>query len=609
MRKFCSLMLLASSTLVFGAAAPCPEKPVQIKESSFEGEYLNNLVRKMDCTVQCGADKLTAQFEIVKNDAWVFMEFSAPVKDFALEKDGKVVADSKVLVKSREFMLDLTPGKYSVRAASADPRIKMLEIKRFNRVPEIYYYAPSSAGGMHILDGADYWQQLGDQLLSSTNLIANGGLSREELGIYRSAGRKVFFNTMNKPVSDHKLEVFAANVHSKLGFEFFDGFTVDEFDFANPRGGMGYMDYEKALKLVKNPQNKRMYTWSYSVKYTGKPEQLAFVKLCANPPSGKGRLMTEVYLESKETEAEAKEFIERRVCKDAASILQQLPELAPHYGIVLGNFNAMPILTQEVVPEVDYKYYLDWQMHTIANHPSCKDLGLVGYWGGNYCQEELQRWCLLLLRHYFVEGNKSMLSEKYGYKYRPGILQNGDFLEDLSSWQVFPAEAGSIRQDSVKGHGYLMQCRWGSTKSANGKAYNGDAAAVMVKSDKGINILSQKMVNLIPGKPYVLHYVVGSFDDAKNKVNNPRYYGVEVQLDPAEASIRHSKVFIDQREKHRYHSDKGFSRANLHRVIFVPKTSEVTLNLTDGSSKEKAGTQLMVNFVQVKPYFAPEMMP
>ena len=87
MRKFCSLMLLASSTLVFGAAAPCPEKPVQIKESSFEGEYLNNLVRKMDCTVQCGADKLTAQFEIVKNDAWVFMEFSAPVKDFALEKD------------------------------------------------------------------------------------------------------------------------------------------------------------------------------------------------------------------------------------------------------------------------------------------------------------------------------------------------------------------------------------------------------------------------------------------------------------------------------------------------------------------------------------------
>ena len=51
------------------------------------------------------------------------------------------------------------------------------------------------------------------------------------------------------------------------------------------------------------------------------------------------------------------------------------------------------------------------------------------------------------------------------------------------------------------------------------------------------------------------------------------------------------------------------SRANVHRIVFVPRTSEVMLTLTDADSPEKPGTQLMVNFVQVKPYFAPEMVP
>jgi hypothetical protein len=60
---------------------------------------------------------------------------------------------------------------------------------------------------------------------------------------------------------------------------------------------------------------------------------------------------------------------------------------------------------------------------------------------------------------------------------------------------------------------------------------------------------------------------------------------------------------------YRYQQETGFSRANLHRIIFVPKKNEVTLKLTDRKSKEAAGTQLMVNFVQVKPYFAKEMMP
>ncbi|MBE6379528.1 MAG: hypothetical protein E7047_01195 [Lentisphaerae bacterium] len=608
MKKLAVFPLLAGIFAAANISTAAPVQKINVRTFS-QSQRLNNLVQTITYMTRARGGQLTVEFTL-SAEQWVFLQFSTPVKNFQMQCNGKEVASGKdFLLKNQEFMRELPPGKYTVKAESADrdPQVE-LSLKHLNKIPEIYYYAPANVGGMEVLDGSDHWEQIGEQLLSSTNLLAPAALTIEQQQLYRQAGRKIFFNTASHPVSQHKVEVFAANVQSKLDMEIFDGFTVDEFDFKNPDGSMGYRDYGKALKLVKNPQNKRMYTWSYGVKYTEKPEQLAFARLCANPPSGKGRLMTEVYLESKETEAEAKAFIERRIAEDAASILREIPGLAPHYGIVLGNFNAMPILTQEVVPEVDYKYYLDWQMYTIANHTACKDLGLVGYWGGNYCQEELQRWSLLLLRHYFVEGKKTMLSHEYGFSYRPGILNNGDFLRDLSSWEVFPAEKDSIRQDAVKDHGYLMQCRWGSTKSADGIPYNGDTVAVMTRSADGVNIIQQNMENLTPGKPYVLHYVAGSYDDAVNKVNNPRDYGIYAEIDPSEAEIKYQGLYIDRREKHRYRDTADFSRANLHRIIFVPKKSEVMLKLTDRKSQEKPGTRLMVNFVQVKPYFAREMM-
>lgn len=576
--------------------------------ASASGEVvrLNNLVRQLPVTQKSVDGAVAAAFK-VPDAGWTFVEFTAPVQAMELKCGDRRAADTVQLVESREFMIDLAAGDYTLTAKAlfADPANE-LKVKRVHRIPEIYYYAPAIVGGLEVLDGNRFWESIGGQLLQSTNLLAPGALTKEELALYRQAGRKVFFNVMSKPVSDGEIDQFVTQVQPRLDLPEWDGFTVDEFNFGDPKE---YARYAEALGKIKNPDGKRMYTWSYGVKYNDKPAQLDFVRLSMNPPSGKGRLMTEVYLETKETEAEAEAFIRKRIVEDAASILSQLPGLAPGYGIVPGNFNAMPILTQETVPEADYKYYLDRQLYVIANDPACRDLGLVGYWGGNYCQEDMQRWCLALLRHYFVEGKKEMLSERYGYRYIPGILKNGDFLRDLSSWEALPAEAGSIRQDAVKDHGYLMQCRWGKTASAQGGVYNGDAAMVMVKSAKGANVLRQKMVNLIPGQPYMLQFVVGSYDDAANKVFNPRRYGIDAVIDPAEAGIRSQGLYIDRRENHRYSKDGKFSRANLHRIIFVPKAKEVMLTLTDAASTEKPGSALMVNFVQVKPYFAPEMLP
>ncbi len=566
---------------------------------------LNNVVRALPVVHRAQGKAVEAAFT-VPDAGWLFVEFSAPVREMKLEHGGAVVADDAKLVAGREFMLDLPAGQYRVTALPRDNAPETdLRVTRVHRVPNIYYYAPAAVAGMEVLDGNDHWRQIGAQLLGCTNLLAPGTLKPEELAVYRKAGRRVFFNSVTRPLIDGKMDEFVASVSSRIGLEQWDGCTVDEFGFRNP---LQYAKYGEALKRIGDLKGKCLYTWCYGVRFDDKPWQREFLKTLLNPPNGKGLMMTEVYLETKETEEEAEKFIRKRLVDDTASILRTLPEMAPCYGVVPGNFNSMPILTEETVPEADYKYYLDRQLQVIATDPSFKGLGLVGYWGGNYCHEELQRWCLLLLRHYFIDGSRELLSPRYGFRYHPGILENGDFLRDLSPWEAIPAEKGAIRHDAVKGHGYLMQRRWGKAPSARGGVHNGDEACVITRSAQGANVIRQTMRNLVPGRPYQLQYVVGCFDDAKNKVNAPREYGVRAVLDPALVEVRFSGVYVDRRPKNRQSADGLYSHANVHRVVFVPRATEVVLTLTDADSPEKPGTQLMVNFVQVKPYFAPEMM-
>ncbi len=567
---------------------------------------LNNVVRALPVAHRAEGKALEATFT-VPDAGWLFVEFSIPVRQMRLECGGKVVADDAQLVQGREFMLDLPAGDYRVTAVPRDKAPgNVLRVTRVHRIPNIYYYSPAAVGGMEVLDGRDPWRQIGAQLLGCTNLLARGALKPDELAAYRRAGRRVFFNSVTKPLIDGKMDEFIASVTSRIGLELWDGCTVDECGFCEPKQ---YARYGEALKRIGDLKGKRLYTWCYGVKFEDKPEQREFLKAMLNPVGGKGLMMTEVYLEPKETEAEAEKYIHTRLVEDTASILRSLPGMAACYGVVPGNFNAMPILTQETVPEADYKYYLDRQLQVIATDPSFKGLGLVGYWGGNYCQEELQRWCLLLLSHYFIDGSRELLSPRYGFRYHPGILENGDFLRDLSPWEVIPAEAGAIRHDALKGNGFLMQCRWGTAPSARGGVHNGDEACVITRSAQGANIIRQKMKNLVPGRPYQLQFVVCSFDDAKNKVNAPREYGIRAVLDPAQAGVRFSGVYVDRRRKNHQTADGLYGHTNVHRVIFVPRTTEVMLTLTDADSAEKPGTQLMVNFVQVKPYFAPEMLP
>ena len=73
-------------------------------------------------------------------------------------------------------------------------------------------------------------------------------------------------------------------------------------------------------------------------------------------------------------------------------VAEYYPQAAAGTGLILGNFNQIPIISLDVNPEVDYKYYLDMQLHLIATSPQLKGLGMTGYWGSYYDDEELDRF-------------------------------------------------------------------------------------------------------------------------------------------------------------------------------------------------------------------------
>ena len=269
------------------------------------------------------------------------------------------------------------------------------------------------------------------------------------------------------------------------------------------------------------------------------------------------------------------------------------PDAAAGTGIIFGNFNQIPIISLEHDPAVDFKYYLDMQVNLIANSPDCAGLATTGYWGTYYGDEELARWSFLLMRHYAVEGHKDMLSTRYGFKYHPGFLANGDFADGLNRWTLAPAATGSIRADTIAGYGKNSQGRWGGGQS-------GDTVCVLKRPAGQPNRIRQTAQGLTVGKAYCLQFVTADRKDVVGKKFNPRRYGITVELEGAEILPERSFVHVDRRSGGHDGPNSNLAKINLHRVIFRAKspTQVITFHDTDASP----GEELIINFVQLKPY-------
>jgi hypothetical protein len=317
-----------------------------------------------------------------------------------------------------------------------------------------------------------------------------------------------------------------------------------------------------------------------------------FLAACVNIAGGAGKLVREHYCSTAETEEDARKVLRNYVGGTFETYRRICPDAFGSLGLVFGNFNQVPILSKAHHPEVDYKYYLDMQMNFAANDPLFKGIGLVGYWGSYYADEELHRWSFALTRHYVVEGNTNMLSAAHGFRYRPDHLLNGDFRGTVEPWKT----TGTVRLDSHATFASRSQNRWGGSDGV------GDTFAVLVREEGKTASISQKIGGLSVGRKYCLQFATFDVKDVKANRVAPRRFGVSATLgDGAKIDASRSWVHVDRRIKGRYATNDGVARINLHHTVFVAESEEIDLTIDNAAAE--AGEELGVNYVSLNPYF------
>jgi len=454
-------------------------------------------------------------------------------------------------------------------------------------ITEIFNY-PACANSRVPQNGKYDWDFHVKHIFPAVTTLNGGNIPEEHRADVRSMGLKWLANVGTTSPKDAADLVARMSKSPGMTAPWYDGFTCDEQFFSRP----GLAHYTEALRLLENPENRLIYTW-----IVGKPGLPGmhndFISAALNASRGRGRLIFEAYCHSRPTEKDAVSYLNDRVVDAMERFNEYFPNATAGTGILFGNFNQIPIISLDVNPEVDYKYYLDMQLNFVATHPVFRDLGVTGYWGSYYDDEELYRWSFELLRHYCVEGNTEMLSKTYDYVYSPGHLRNCDFTDGLEHWTADPPDA--FRADSFAGYGKGSQRRWGAPGGT------GDTFCVFTRGEERPSTLTQTATGLTPGKIYTLQFVTADYKDMVAGKVDPKQHALSAVLGAgAEVIPEKSYVFVDRRDSGRK-KDDGLVRVNLHHIRFRAVDPSFTVTFTDAEAEP--GTEIALNYIMLKPYF------
>lgn len=543
---------------------------------------LNNLVVEV-LAKPLRATSAPQRFEFsTARDGWVFIKVETAAEDAALtvrldNSDTVMTANTA----RHEAFRELPAGKHSlvVRGAASGGKVVVRSIA------EVFNY-PACANSQVPQNGRYDWDFHVRHVFPAVTTLNGGDIPEEHRAEVRRMGLKWLANVGTTGPKDATDLVARMSQSPGMTAPWYDGITADEQFFGSPV----LVYYTEALRLLPNPENRLIYTWI--VGKPGLPDlHTDFISAALNASRGRGRLLFEIYCPSRPNEQDAADYLDDRLVDTMARLAEYFPNAAAGTGMILGNFNQVPIISLDVNPEVDYKVYLDMQLHLIATHPLFKDLAMTGYWGSYYADEELYRWSMRLLRHYCIEGHTEMLSKTYGYRYCPGHLSNCDFAEGLKGWTADPADA--IRADSFAGFGKRSEARWGADGGT------GDTFCVFKRGAGRPSTLTQTATGLTPGQVYTLQFVTADYKDMVAHKVDPKQHPLSVVLgDGAQLIPEKSYVFVDRRTSG---NNDGPVRINLHHVRFRATAPSVKVTFTDAEAEP--GTETALNYIMLKPYF------
>ena len=522
-----------------------------------------------------------------------------PQRAVRVTLDGRAVIDDDT--PRLETFREITVGPHEITVKGGEGRLVV------RAIAEIISYCPCVK--CPVSEGPRYdWPYEERYVLPAITTQNGGNIPTNALPSFLARGYRWIANLNTTGLSSNALERALAGC-AGLTAPYYSGVTCDEQFFYKPHEIAAYTKGLKAYDFTHSPE-RIIYTWIVGKPMTPALDQ-EFLATCINASRGRGRLLLEMYCRTNgETEEEAQAHLKRYVADAIDRYRERHPLSVASAGAIFGNFNQVPILSLVHNPAIDYKYYLDMQLNLAANDLSCRDLGAVGYWGCNYADDEMKRWSFALMRHYVVEGHTNMLSSVYGFRYRPGHLEDGDFSGGLgtsrptnsnlvgrvvlnASWRT----SGKVRADSYPEFARRSQCRWG------GNGGVGDTFAVLTREKGAPATVSQTAKGLVPGRTYCLQFSTFDVKDVKANRIAPRRFGIDVKLG-AGAEVRKdlSWVHVDERTKGRYDFNDNVARVNLHHIVFTARAIEMEIVFDNAAAA--AGEELGINYVSLLPYYS-----
>ena len=555
-----------------------PYRLVPRVEPAKTGRRLNNFVTEL-LNAPVESDSAAFRFATSK-DGWTFIKVEGGGKVSA-SLDGKAAIDPSWA--AAETFRNIAAGEHSLDVAGAKGgRIVV------RSVVETLNYPPCCDSA--VKENPSYgWEFFKKHVMRSCTTQNGGMIPKEHQAEFFAHGGEWLSNFVAAKNIKNSEEL-PQLIRSSPRFTpaCYQGTTVDEFFLGSPDAIERYGDGLKMFNAVDSGE-KRVYTW-----LIGKPGcdglSREFMSTVFNVSRGHGKALFEMYCRTKPTEAMARAYLKDYIGDTLEKCRQCLPGAEGSVGLILGNFNQLPVICAVHHPEVDYKYFLDMQLNYLANDPAFEGLGCTGYWGSYYGDHEMHRWSMALLRHYCVEGRTDMLSDRYGFAYIPDHLRNGDFSGSFDSWHV----EGDISLDEAPGLGSHSQRRWGAPVGV------GDTFASFRRGTNAANRVSQRVKGLVPGRMYCLQAATFDVKDMKAGRVAPRKFAMSVTVqDGAEIEPTLSWVHVDGRTK--LSTKCSGARINLHHIVFTARASEATVAISDSSAKP--GETLGVNAVSLNPYY------
>ena len=274
---------------------------------------------------------------------------------------------------------------------------------------------------------------------------------RERIAAWRASGRNVITTVTRtgltprwKVTPDKTVEFWL----SRVGMRELDGLAIDEFGSETKDEAPFFAPAVR--EISKKCPDKMLVAFTCAAWYTHNQT----MELRAALTEGHHPFAPEQYMREQATEGGAKNYINEFF--DYARLWERaFPGAIRNtiwcYGTCTsyrGYYNL------DTFASCDQKYFLDMQFAVLANDPAFFGQRGVNPWIIRYTTPDSLLWQAKLIRHYLIEGKRTMLSKEYGFRFNPGHIEDGDCAEGLKHWKVQEAEKGSVLSRNVKDYGF-----------------------------------------------------------------------------------------------------------------------------------------------------------